>query len=337
MSSKALLIVDVQNDFCPGGALAVPDGNTIISALNQYIKLFSQKKLPILLSRDWHPPVTKHFKKYGGLWPQHCLQDTQGAQFHPDLKLPGSRIILSKGMDPKADSYSAFQGLDSKGVSLETILRKNNINELYIGGLATDYCVKSSVLDALVRGLKVNLLTDAVKGVNLKADDSMHALGEMKRGGAKFVNLTVCQAELNKFTKGVNMAKAILGKQLMISIGNRVGALAEASSIVSDAGINLVAVCAYVIDNKGFILFVTEDNDKAKNILKAKKYDVREEDVIIITLDNKPGTLKSITEKIANAGIDLTLLYGSAEEKGKTSKVVIVSENNKLAFAAIKD
>ncbi len=133
------------------------------------------------------------------------------------------------------------------------------------------------------------------------------------------------------------MVKATLGKQLMISVGNRVGALAEASSLVSDAGINLVAVCAYVIDNKGFILFVTEDNEKAKNILKAKKYDVREEDVIIVTLSNKPGTLKSVTEKIANAGIDLTLLYGSVEEKGKTSKVVLVSENNELAYAAIKE
>ena len=132
------------------------------------------------------------------------------------------------------------------------------------------------------------------------------------------------------------MANATLGKQLIISVDNRVGALAEASSIVADAGVNLIAVCGYVIDNKGFILFVTEDNDKAKSVLKAKRYDVREEEVILVSLDNKPGTLKMLTEKIAKVGVDLTLLYGSVEAKGKSSSVVIVSENNKVALAAIK-
>ncbi len=131
------------------------------------------------------------------------------------------------------------------------------------------------------------------------------------------------------------MVNAISGKQLMVSVNNDVGALSRAAGIVAEAGINLVAVCAYVIDNKGFILFVTEDNNRAKSILKSKKYEVSEEEVIIVTLDNKPGTLKSVTEKIANIGVDLTLLYGSVENKGKTSKVVIVSENNKLALAAI--
>ena len=133
------------------------------------------------------------------------------------------------------------------------------------------------------------------------------------------------------------MGNAIIGKQLMISVNNQVGALAEAARIVAEAGINLIAVCAYVIDRKGFILFVTEDNNKAKGVLRAKKYDVREEEIILMSLDNKPGTLKAITEKIANAGIDLTLLYGSVEEKGKTSKIVLVSENNKAALTVIKD
>ncbi len=131
------------------------------------------------------------------------------------------------------------------------------------------------------------------------------------------------------------MANAILGKQLMVSVNNKVGALSEAAGIVSEAGINLVAVCAYVIDNKGFILFVTDDNNRAKGVLKSKKYEVSEEEVIIVTLDNKPGTLKAVTAAISNIGVDLTLLYGSVEEKGKTSKVVIVSENNKLALAAL--
>ena len=131
------------------------------------------------------------------------------------------------------------------------------------------------------------------------------------------------------------MANATLGKQLIISVDNRVGALAEAARIVSDAGINLVAVCGYVIDNKGFILFVTENNDKAKGVLKAKKYDVRDEEIILVSLENKAGALKDVTEKVAKVGVDLTLLYGSTDEKGKTSKVVIVSENNKVALAAL--
>ena len=130
--------------------------------------------------------------------------------------------------------------------------------------------------------------------------------------------------------------KAILGKQLMISVENQVGALAQAAGIVADAGINLLAVCAYVIDNKGFILFVTEDNVKAKNVLKSKKYDVREEDIVLVSLDNKPGTLAQLTKKIADAGVDLTLIYGSTADKGKTSNLAIVSENNNAALAAIK-
>ncbi len=127
-----------------------------------------------------------------------------------------------------------------------------------------------------------------------------------------------------------------LGKQLMITVDNRVGALAEASRLMSDSGINLIAVCGYVIDSKGFILFVTEDNDKAKSALKAKRYDVRDEEVILVSLDNKPGTLKAITEKIAKVGVDITLLYGSVESKGKSSTIVIVTENNKVALAALK-
>ncbi len=132
------------------------------------------------------------------------------------------------------------------------------------------------------------------------------------------------------------MINAVIGKQLMISIHNKVGALAEACGIVADAGINLIAVCGYVIDDKGFIVFVTEDNKKASKTLKSKNYDVREEEVILASVDNKPGTLKDITEKIANVGVDITLLYGSVEQKGKTSKIVIVTENNTVAMAALQ-
>lgn len=131
------------------------------------------------------------------------------------------------------------------------------------------------------------------------------------------------------------MANARIGEQLMITVGNRVGALADVSRILAEVGINLTALCGYVIDNQGFIVFVASDNAKAKSLLKAKKFDIREEEVVLVTLDNRPGTLRAITEKIADAGIDITLLYGTADEKGKTSKVVIVSENNGAVLTAI--
>ena len=186
---KALLIVDLQNDFCPGGALAVPEGDQIISNLNQYIEIFSKNKLPIFASRDWHPKETSHFKDQGGLWPPHCVQNTEGALFHPELKLPKETIILSKGMDPETDSYSAFQAQDSNGRQFEDMLRESGIEELYIGGLATDYCVKSSALDALSKGFKVKLMIDAIKGVNIKPDDSNNAIEEMVDNGAIKVTL----------------------------------------------------------------------------------------------------------------------------------------------------
>jgi len=186
---KALLIVDVQNDFCPGGALAVPQGDKAVPVLNKYIKIFAKKKLPIFASRDWHPIHTRHFKDFGGVWPAHCIQNTKGASFHPKLRLSKEAIILYKGMDPKEDSYSVFQSEDASGVSFLNLLKLLRITDLYIGGLATDYCVKSSVLDALRQGFKVKLLMDAIKGVNLKLNDSEKAIKEMVKRGAKKITL----------------------------------------------------------------------------------------------------------------------------------------------------
>jgi len=184
---RALLIVDVQNDFCPGGALPVPEGDGIIPVLNRYIDLFSRHGLPIFASRDWHPKKTKHFREFGGTWPRHCIQNTKGAKFHPDLRLTREAIIISKGMDPEKDSYSAFHGVDSQGVHLGALFRILKIDELFVGGLATDYCVKWSVLDSLKLGFKVNVLIDAVRGVNLNPADSEKALREMTKRGAKVV------------------------------------------------------------------------------------------------------------------------------------------------------
>jgi len=192
---KALLMVDVQNDFCPGGKLAVPEGDKIVPVLNKYIKIFSQKNLPIFFSRDWHPKKTGHFKKFGGIWPVHCVQNTKGADFHPKLKIPKEAIIISKGMDPKKDSYSAFDGEDRYGQSLYNILMILGIKELYIGGLATDYCVKATVLEALKKGFKVKILLDAVKGVDIKPKDSFKAIEEMKHNGAVLFNFEMILKE----------------------------------------------------------------------------------------------------------------------------------------------
>jgi nicotinamidase/pyrazinamidase len=184
-SKNALLIVDVQLDFCPGGALPIPEGDKLIPILNKYIKFFSRQKLPIFASRDWHSKHTKHFKQFGGNWPEHCVQNTQGAQFHPVLRLPKDTIILSKGMDPDEDSYSAFQAVDSQRNEFSTLLQKLGVTSLFIGGLATDYCVKWSVLDALKFGYKVTILRDAVKGVNIKPNDSEVSIEEMLNLGAQ--------------------------------------------------------------------------------------------------------------------------------------------------------
>ncbi len=181
---KALLVVDVQIDFCPGGALAIPEGQKIIPILNRYVKFFQKENVPIFATRDWHPKMTKHFRQFGGPWPNHCVEGSAGAEFHPDLKLPTDAFVLSKGMDPEIDSYSAFQATDSNGTLLPNLLKNLGVAEIYIAGLATDYCVKYSVLDALKEGLKVFILTDAIAGVNRQPDDSSIALEEMVRSGA---------------------------------------------------------------------------------------------------------------------------------------------------------
>lgn len=186
---RALLVVDMQNDFCPGGALGVPEGDLIIPAINRYIKIFSKKGLPIFLSRDWHPRKTLHFKKYGGVWPVHCIRDTKGATFHPDVKLPKRSIFLYKGMDPGQDSYSVFQAQSEEGMSFLRLLKILRVEEIYIAGLATDYCVKFTGLDALKKGFKVKILKDAIRGVNLRPQDSARAIELLLEKGARMVKL----------------------------------------------------------------------------------------------------------------------------------------------------
>lgn len=195
-AKKALLVVDVQNDFSPGGALGVPEADKIIPNINKYINIFSKNKLPIFVSRDWHPVNTRHFKDFGGAWPVHCIRNTRGAAFHPQLKLSGKTVLLYKGMDPRKNSYSAFQAEDASGTSLLKLLKIFGVKELYIAGLATDYCVKFSALSAIKEGFKVKLLTDAIKGVNLKPQDAERAIKAMQKKGAKAIILKDIEGRL---------------------------------------------------------------------------------------------------------------------------------------------
>jgi nicotinamidase/pyrazinamidase len=182
----ALLIVDVQNDFCPGGSLAVPGGDRVVEPLSRAAGSFAAAGLPVLASRDWHPSLTRHFKEYGGTWPPHCVQETTGAAFHPALRLPEEKLVISKGSDPDSDSYSAFDGQSADGTSLAEILAALQVRHLYVGGLATDYCVRSSVLDARKAGLEVTVLVDAIAGVDIITGDSARALEDMARAGVTF-------------------------------------------------------------------------------------------------------------------------------------------------------
>jgi nicotinamidase/pyrazinamidase len=184
---SALLVVDVQNDFCPGGALAVPQGDRVVPVLNRWIARFAERAAPIYASRDWHPATTIHFAPQGGPWPVHCVANTAGAEFHPALRLPPSAIIVSKGMKPDEHGYSPFDGQTTSGVSLVDDLRQRGIKHLFVGGLATDYCVKNAVLDGLRSGLAVTVLEDAVAGVEVQPGDSARAVAEMRDAGAQFV------------------------------------------------------------------------------------------------------------------------------------------------------
>ena len=182
---SALLIVDVQKDFCRGGALPVPDGDRVVPVLNGYIADATARGWPVYASRDWHPQVTRHFQPYGGQWPPHCVQNTDGATFLEDLQLPRLAVLISKGQNPNSPGYSAFEGYTSEGSTFLSDLRERRIDHLYIGGLATDYCVKDSVLDALRAGFEVTVLADAIAGVDVRPGDSARAIAAMQEAGAE--------------------------------------------------------------------------------------------------------------------------------------------------------
>lgn len=195
---SALLIVDVQKDFCPGGALAAPEGDRVVPPLNRYIDEAAAHGWPVYASRDWHPAVTRHFRQYGGEWPVHCVEETEGAAFHPDLRLPASAIVVSKGQSPEKPGYSAFEGHTPGGTTLLDDLRERRIDHLYVGGIATDYCVKHSVLDARHAGFDVTVLTDAIAGVDVTPGDSVRALEEMRAAGAQVTARTARTSDASR-------------------------------------------------------------------------------------------------------------------------------------------
>jgi len=184
---KALLIVDMQNDFCPGGALAVKGGNEIVPVINNYIKYFSAGRHLVVFTRDWHTPDHCSFKQQGGIWPAHCVAGTAGAAFHPELYIPDKALIISKAASAEKDAYSGFEGTSPDGETLDEVLKKKDVKELTVCGLATDYCVKSTVLDALKNGYTVKLLIDGVSAVEVNPGDGDEALAEMKKAGAEII------------------------------------------------------------------------------------------------------------------------------------------------------
>ena len=153
------------------------------------MELFHKKGLPIYATRDWHPAKTSHFSQFGGKWPPHCVQGTAGAGFHPALRLPDNVIIVSKGTDPQRDDYSPFQVIVADGLTFTGHLKAAGVSHLYFCGMATDFCIKWSALDALHDDFKVTVLRDAVKGIDLLPGDSERALEEISRAGGEIADM----------------------------------------------------------------------------------------------------------------------------------------------------
>jgi len=182
---SALLLVDLQNDFFPGGALAVPEADVLIPLINTYIKHFSRQGFAILATRDWHPANHTSFTEQEGPWPVHCVQGSRGAQFHSDLVMPPGMMVISKGTDPRKDARSGFDG-----TSLADRLEDLHVQTLFVLGLATEDCVKQTVLDGCQRGLRVVLLTDATRWANRTPDHSSKPLQELADAGAFLANIS---------------------------------------------------------------------------------------------------------------------------------------------------
>jgi nicotinamidase-related amidase len=183
LQHAALILVDIQNDFCPGGALAVNEGDQIVPIVNRLMSRF-----PLVIStQDWHPPDHVSFRERGGPWPPHCVQGTRGAELHPDLKTDTIAHYFHKASSPDTDDYSEFAGKDDRGRTLDQVLRDHGTRKLYVVGLATDYCVLETVLDGLKLGYEVFAVRDAMRAVNVNSADGEQALKKMSDSGATLV------------------------------------------------------------------------------------------------------------------------------------------------------
>lgn len=180
----ALVIVDVQNDFLPAGALAVPHGDEVLAPLARYLVRFATARLPVFATRDWHPADHCSFREQGGTWPAHCIADTPGADFAAALALPAGSEVISKARAREADAYSGFSG-----TGLDARLRQLGVTRLFVGGLATDYCVLNTVRDARGLGYAVVLLADAIRAVDVTPGDGDRAIREMIALGARPLRL----------------------------------------------------------------------------------------------------------------------------------------------------
>ena len=181
----ALIVVDVQNDFCLGGSLAVPQGDAVVPVMNRYMQQATESGMAVFASRDWHPRETRHFAEFGGPWPVHCVQNTPGAEFHPQLRLPPEAWIVTTGTSAEDTGYSAFEGTLPDGASVPDELRRLGVRRVHVGGLATDYCVRATVLDSLAAGFETFLLQDASRPVDVSPGDGERAVDEMLAAGAQ--------------------------------------------------------------------------------------------------------------------------------------------------------
>lgn len=183
-AQDALLVVDMQNDFLPGGSLAIPEGDSIIPTINDYIEKFAKADAAIFASRDYHPANHISFKEQGGPWPAHCVIGTRGVEFHPDLHFAENTIYIEKGNNPAKEAYSAMDGTPLAGK-----LKEAGIKRVFVCGVATDYCVLASAKDLIAASYEVVLLSDGIKAVDVQAGDGERAVGELTALGATTITI----------------------------------------------------------------------------------------------------------------------------------------------------
>lgn len=186
-SGDILVVTDMQNCFLPGGSLPVTEGDSIIGPLNEALDVFSASGLPVIFTRDWHPPDHCSFRVRGGPWPAHCVQGTEDAAFSRKLHVPAGKIVISKAADPDKEQYSAYYGRDEAGATLADNLRELKVRRVFIGGVATEYCVYNTVLDMLKDGYDVYVFADGVKPVDVNPGDGTASLEKMEERGARLI------------------------------------------------------------------------------------------------------------------------------------------------------